>query len=54
VGAIETAEEFGFRIYTKSGAADGSGPSSKWSSGDGAVWIWNLADEHFTSAIPPQ
>ena len=32
VGAIETAEEFGFAFIPKPGVEDGNGPSSKWSS----------------------
>jgi hypothetical protein len=50
-GAIETAEEFGFRIYTEAWRRGWEWATLKVVIGDGAVWIWNLADEHFPGAI---
>ena len=52
VGAIETAEEFGFRIYTEAWRRGWEWATLKVVLGDGAVWIWNLADQHFPGAIP--
>jgi len=51
VGAIENAEEFGPRIY-----AEAARRGVEWAGkvvvlGDGAIWIWNLAEEHFYGAI---
>jgi len=51
VGAIETAEEFGFRIYTEAWRRGWQWATIKVVLGDGAVWIWNLADQHFPGAI---
>jgi len=51
VGAIETAEEFGFRIYTEAWCRGWEWATIKVVLGDGAVWIWNLADQHFPGAI---
>ena len=51
VGAIETAEEFGFRIYTEAWRRGWEWATIKVVIGDGAVWIWNLADAHFPGAI---
>ena len=50
-GAIETAEEFGLRIYTEAWRRGWSRAKKKVVIGDGAVWIWNLADQHFPGAI---
>lgn len=50
-GAIETAEEFGFRIYTEAWRRGWEWAIVKVVIGDGAVWIWNLADQHFPGAI---
>jgi hypothetical protein len=50
-GAIETAEEFGFRIYTEAWRRGWEWATVKVVIGDGAVWIWNLADQHFPGAI---
>jgi len=49
--AIETAEEFGLRLYTESWRRGWSRAKKKVIIGDGAVWIWNLADQHFPGAI---
>lgn len=51
VAAIETAEEFGLRIYTEAWKRGWSRAKKKVVIGDGAVWIWNLADQHFPGAI---
>ena len=51
VGAIETAEEFGFRIYTEAWRRGWEWATTKIVIADGAVWIWNLADQHFPGAI---
>ena len=46
-GAIETAEEFGKRIYLEACQHGGGSAGKKVVIGDGAEWIWNLADLHF-------
>lgn len=51
VGAIEVAEEFGYRIYTEAWSRGWEWAATKVVIGDGAVWIWNLADQHFPGAI---
>ncbi len=51
MGAIETAEEFGFRIYSEAWRRGWEWATAKIVIGDGAVWIWNLADQHFPGAI---
>ena len=50
-GAIETAEQFGKRIYVEAWKQGWSRAEKKVVLGDGAEWIWNLAQEHFPSAI---
>jgi len=50
-GAIETAAEFGLRIYTEAWRRGWSRAKKKVVIGDGAIWIWNLADQHFPSAV---
>jgi hypothetical protein len=49
-GAIETAEEFGKRIYLEAWNRGWSRAEKKVVMGDGAEWIWNLADLHFPGA----
>jgi hypothetical protein len=49
--AIETAEEFGLRLYTEAWGRGWNRAKKKAVIGDGAVWIWNLADQHFPGAI---
>jgi len=49
-GAIETAEEFGRRIYTEAWERGWSRATKKALLGDGAVWIWNIGDQHFPGA----
>ncbi|MGO9561632.1 MAG: ISKra4 family transposase [Candidatus Korobacteraceae bacterium] len=51
VAAIETAEAFGLRLYNEAWRRGWSRAQKKVVIGDGAVWIWNLADQHFPSAI---
>lgn len=51
VAAIETAEEFGLRLYTEAWRRGWDRAKEKVVIGDGAVWIWNLADQHFPGAI---
>lgn len=51
VAAVETAEQFGLRIYTEAWRRGWSRAQKKVVIGDGAVWIWNLADQHFPGAI---
>jgi hypothetical protein len=50
-GAIETAEAFGLRLYTEAWRRGWSRAQKKVVIGDGALWIWNLADQHFPGAI---
>lgn len=51
VGAIETAEEFGKRLYVEAWKRGWSRAKKKVVLGDGAEWIWNLAQQHFPGAI---
>jgi hypothetical protein len=50
-GAIETAEEFGKRLYLEAWNRGWSHAAKKVVMGDGAEWIWNLADQHFPGAV---
>jgi hypothetical protein len=50
-GAIETAEEFGKRLYLEAWNRGWSHAAKKVVIGDGAEWIWNLADIHFPGAV---
>ena len=50
-GAIETAEEFGKRIYLEAYQRGWERAAKKVVLADGAEWIWNLADLHFPGAI---
>ena len=50
-GAIETAEEFGERIYVEAWKRGWSRAAKKVVMGDGAGWIWNLAEQHFPGAL---
>jgi hypothetical protein len=49
--AIESAEEFGLRLYTEAWRRGWSRAKKKVVLGDGAVWIWNLAGQHFPGAV---
>jgi hypothetical protein len=51
VAAIESAPEFGDRLYTEVWRRGWSRAGKKVVLADGAVWIWNLASEQFPSAI---
>jgi hypothetical protein len=51
VAAIETAEEFGKRIYLETWKRGWNRAAKKVVIGDGAEWIWNIADQHFPGAI---
>jgi hypothetical protein len=50
-GAIETAEEFGKRLYLEAWKRGWSRAEKKVVMGDGAEWIWNLAEVHFPGAV---
>jgi Uncharacterised protein family (UPF0236) len=50
-GAIETAEEFGKRLYLEAWKRGWSRAQKKVVMGDGAEWIWNLAKQHFPGAL---
>jgi hypothetical protein len=49
--AIEPAEQFGLRLYTEAWRRGWSRAKIKVVLADGAVWIWNLAEQHFPGAI---
>lgn len=49
-GAIETAEAFGWRIYKEARRRGIDRAVEVCVLGDGARWIWNIADEHFPEA----
>ena len=51
VGAIETAEVFGRRIYLEAMRRGLDLAKEVYVLGDGALWIWNIADEYFYGAI---
>jgi len=50
-GSIETAEAFGKRIYLEAWNRGWSRALKKVVMGDGAEWIWNLAEQHFPGAV---
>jgi hypothetical protein len=50
-GAIESAEEFGRRLYAEAYGRGWSRALQKVVIGDGAEWIWNLVALHFPGAI---
>ena len=50
-GAIETAEQFGKRLYVEAWKRGWSRAEKKVVIGDGAEWIWNLANQHFPGAV---
>jgi hypothetical protein len=50
-GAIETAEQFGKRLYVEAWSRGWSRAQKKVVIGDGAEWIWNIASRHFPGAI---
>lgn len=51
VGAIESAEEFGLRLYTEAWNRGWDRATVRVVIGDGSHWIWNIADQHFPGAI---
>ncbi len=51
VGAIEMAEPFGRRMYAEAVRRGLRRAEVVIVLGDGAPWIWNLAEEHFPGAI---
>ncbi|HEX4309214.1 MAG TPA: ISKra4 family transposase [Acidobacteriaceae bacterium] len=50
-GAIETAEEFGKRLYLEAWNRGWNRAEKKVVIGDGAEWIWNLAEPYFPGAV---
>jgi hypothetical protein len=51
IAAIETAEEFGPRLYSEAWERGWSRAQKKVIIADGADWIWNIADQYFPGAI---
>jgi hypothetical protein len=51
VGAIESAEAFGARIYAEAIRRGVTRAAQVIVLGDGARWIWGIAEEHFYGAI---
>jgi hypothetical protein len=51
VGAIETAPEFGWRIYGEAERRGLRRAAQVIIIGDGAPWVWSIAAEHFPGAI---
>jgi hypothetical protein len=51
VAAIETAGEFGPRIYLEAWNRGWERAEKKVVIADGAAWVWNTADDHFPGAI---
>ena len=49
-GAIENSEKFGKRLYSEAAARGFSEAKEVVIIGDGAKWIWSIADEHFFGA----
>ena len=50
VAAIETAEQFGKRLYLEAWKRGWSRASKKVVMGDGSEWIWNQFERHFPGA----
>ena len=50
-GAIESAEEFGKRLYVEAWNRGWSRALKRVVIGDGAEWIWNLVDLYFPGAV---
>jgi hypothetical protein len=50
-GGIETASQFGSRIYLEAWNRGWNRATKKVVIGDGAEWIWNNADRHFPGAV---
>jgi hypothetical protein len=51
VGAIETAEQFGPRLYAEAVRRGLTAATTAIVLGDGAPWIWKRAEEHFPDAV---
>lgn len=51
VGGIQTAEEFGRDLFAEAERRGFSTAKTQIVLGDGAVWIWELATEHFPGAL---
>ena len=51
LGAIESAEQFGLRVYTEAWNRGWDRAAIRVVMGDGSHWIWNIADQHFPGAI---
>ncbi len=51
VGAIESCEEFGRRVYAEAWRRGWARAEKRVTLGDGAEWIWNQADLRFLGAI---
>jgi len=51
VGAIETSQEFGSRLYAEAERRGLTQAEAVIVLGDGAPWVWNLADEYFPTAV---
>jgi hypothetical protein len=51
VGAIESAEEFGLRLYTEAWDRGWERATIRVVMGDGSHWIWNIVDQHFPGVI---
>jgi len=51
VAAVEPAEPFGLRLYTEVWRRGWTRARKKVVIADGAIWIWNLADQHFPGAL---
>jgi hypothetical protein len=51
VGAIESAEEFGLRLYTEAWNRGWDRAAIRVIMGDGSHWIWNIANRQFPGAI---
>jgi hypothetical protein len=51
VGAIESAEKFGLRLYTEAWNRGWERAAVRVVMGDGSHWIWNIAHQHFPGAI---
>jgi len=50
VGAIETADDFATRLYNEAKRRGIDRAAEVCVIGDGALWIWNIADEQFNGA----
>lgn len=51
VGAIETAADFGWRLYGEAERRGLRHAAQVIIIGDGAPWVWGIASEHFPNAI---